>query len=123
MLNNELNNNPFKVPENYFDALPRKVQDRYSVKSKKTRFTPKPRWAVAGVLGIAVLIVVNISYMSPTRTGVTQAVVDFVTNDSATPYEKVRIPDQGKSGIINEGMINYLALENISIDDILNARF
>ena len=125
MSGNELNNNPFKVPKDYFDTLPGRIQNKYLAKNKRTHFAVRPQWVVAGVLGMAALIVsvFNLSDMDPTHTGITKAAVDFITKDSATPYNTIRVSDQDKPGILNEGMINYLALENISIDDILNARF
>ena len=122
MLNNELKNNPFKVPENYFDALPGRIQDRHIAKNKKVRFALKPQWAVAGVLGMAVLFsVINTSDTNSIQTNITQN-NDPIIRDSANPYDEANVSGQNKSEI-NEGMINYLALENISIDDILNARF
>ncbi|MDR3245110.1 MAG: hypothetical protein LBT50_01605 [Prevotellaceae bacterium] len=63
MLNNELKKHPFATPNQYFDELPSKIQDRCVAASKNPGhgFIPKIAWAG----GIVVLILsLFLSYFS-----------------------------------------------------------
>ena len=143
---NELNKNPFFVPENYFDRLPTQVQDRCA--TNQTKVNPgiwaaiKPRLAyVAGFGALALLAYGGFSFIVNNNTKLNtiannkteqikklpisansfinsnaKSYADFINN---SPIHIVNDKETKSKMDIDEDIMNYLAAENISIEDIL----
>ena len=150
MLQDELNRNPFTVPENYFDRLPMLVQERYSAtksvkKESKIWAAVKPRLAYIGGFGALALLAyggatfignnaLNTNNVATNNNGnkvIPISANSFINNNSksyaqftnTTPFifatDKSNTKSQNTKIEMDEDIMDYLAIENISVDDIL----
>jgi hypothetical protein len=143
MLSDELNKNPFSVPEDYFDNLYMKVQERCSVSNKQTTILSRIKFAknkmrLAYIAGFGVLALVmysglffinngenkTISGNKKEQTIKVPASVNSFIHNNAKSYAQITNPDftnnESAKQVRDEDVVNYLAIENISVDDILN---
>lgn len=143
MLNNELNKNPFTVPDNYFDHLPAQVQERYTATKKQKANSGiwstviKPRLAYAGGLGALALIayggfslinnsagdINSVNYTQENKTKLIPA-NSFLKSNGKTYAQGNEslihvVNNADNEKYMNEDVINYLATEDIDIEDIL----
>lgn len=149
MLKDDLNKNPFRVPEDYFDVLPMTVQQRCIVASKarQARSAIKPQWALATGFGAVALGVASVFSFMNTNSDTVPRIVNNAEYDLSNPYTRLSskannyignvVKNANSFSITNVGMhspslhdrdmgdaiINQLAIENLSIDDILSAGF
>lgn len=123
MLNNELKNNPFTTPENYFEALPSKIQDRCIASRKSSKFGLVPRFALAG--GVAALAFTlffsNINEPSELKNSNIQT-ADLEVQQQKNELLRSDIK-MASDRIDYDGIDEYLALRNVNVDDILLARY
>jgi hypothetical protein len=126
MLNNELKKNPFTVPNNYFDSLPSKVQDRCIMAKKGTISGSIHRLAWYG--GIMVLVLaLFLSYFNFNNEPIKQQqnldsqTVEIENRDITTPepagvqknYLKTR----------RDAMVDYLVVRNFNLNDYLASKY
>ncbi|MDR1055069.1 MAG: hypothetical protein LBL90_04440 [Prevotellaceae bacterium] len=146
MLQDKLNKNPFTVPENYFDRFPMRMQERYAfTKNAKAGLgiwaTIRPHLAyVGGFVALALLAYGGFSLAGDSNAPEKSAIANTKTrpvsvgsfiNNNTKSYAQftntnplIRIVDdndaKSKSKIdMDEDIMNYLAAENISAEDIL----
>lgn len=144
MLRDELNKNPFIVPENYFDRLPAQVQQRFTSQQKASLWstTLKPRLAyVAGLGALALFTYGGISLIERNNGSNTNMAANrrtplnhnsFINNNAKTYAQFTNDESNPLIHIVNnnstpsndnktmdDAIIDYLAIENISADDIL----
>lgn len=147
MLKDDLKNNPFNVPESYFDSLPTRVQELCSASgSAKTGLWAmlKPQMGFAVGFGMLALVAYGgFSLIGSSANGVNPTVVEsaaerqtnpamyktstYVRNNPSISFANNQFnlnnSNTGLQTVDNEEMketiLNYLAVENISIDDIL----
>ena len=133
-LNEIPDKNPFKVPENYFEEVNRKiisVTSGYNHEVKKPGFYNrfKPYLLIAAsVTGIILLSYAALKLLTPGR--INSQVSEVMFDENADPYlndidivtleenaaflfDSEEVPDVSKAEIID-----YLVLENIEINDI-----
>jgi hypothetical protein len=120
LLNNELKRNPFTVPDNYFDSLPSKIQDRrtMSKQSPAHGFIPKLAWSGGIIVLILALFLSYLNFNKEKEQGDTlavekQGIIDPTTTDSQNKHLKS----------YRDGMIEYLAVRNVNLDDYLASRY
>ncbi|MDR1582761.1 MAG: hypothetical protein LBS55_05805 [Prevotellaceae bacterium] len=122
LLNNELKENPFAVPDKYFDSLPSRVQDR-CIMSKKSPFVlglvPKLAWS-GGIMVLALFLSYFIYNTSIKEQGSETLIVDGNSEnvakeslDSSKNYLKSR----------RGAMVEYLVGRNVSLNDYLASRY
>lgn len=140
MLQNELNRNPFTVPENYFDRLPTLVQERCADSERISKpglwGIIKPRIAyVAGTAAVALLAYGGFLFTGNNseidKSGLANTKVkpvsanSFLNNNAksyaqfASPFQFASDKNTGVHNEMDEDIVNYLAVENISVDDLL----
>ena len=132
-------NNPFRVPDNYFDNLPEKIQvnihARENAVSKPiTRIIDyiKPHLALAAaILGFALIGYTGFRYLinknsdSQIRNREIAEYIDFYSNDVDNTLIMELLEEQKQQSIetdedLSEEIINYLLNENIDIYTIAN---
>ena len=132
-------NNPFRVPDNYFDNLPEKIQvnihARENAVSKPiTRIIDyiKPHLALAAaILGFALIGYTGFRYLinknsdSQIRNREIAEYIDFYSNDVDNTLIMELLEEQEQQSIetdedLSEEIINYLLNENIDIYTIAN---
>ena len=132
-------NNPFRVPDNYFDNLPEKIQvnihARENAVSKPiTRIIDyiKPHLALAAaILGFALIGYTGFRYLinknsdSQIRNREIAEYIDFYSNDVDNTLIMELLEEQEQQFIetdedLSEEIINYLLNENIDIYTIAN---
>jgi hypothetical protein len=123
LLNNELKKNPFTVPDNYFDALPSKVQNRciMSKKSPVYGFLPKLAWSG----GIMVLVLtLFLSYLYFNKTVKKQDTGTLVVETDGRTIDPTSADSQKKYlKLYRDGMVDYLAVRNVNLNDYLASRY
>jgi hypothetical protein len=126
--------NPFKVPENYFDEVTRKILSDsvgYDHEGTKTGFNYRFRTYLAiaaTVAGLVFLTYEGVKLLTPGRTGsqVSELIIEENTDsyindiDLLTLEENASLPyiSEEGSGASKNDIIDYLLLENIEIADI-----
>jgi hypothetical protein len=125
---------PFKVPENYFEEVNRKIissTSGYSSEENGKSVLRKLRPYLAVAASVTFLVVlsyaaIHVFSSSRNRTGLPEITlnefsenylndIDLLTlEESAGPVE----PDVAHVGINSKDLIDYLVLENIDINDI-----
>ena len=133
-LKNKQGRNPFKVPDNYFEEVNRKIiasTAGFEPQVKKGTIMKKIRpylLAAASVTGFIILSYVAARYFTADKTSsasdnfyaesISEPLVNdidiFTLEDNAAALE---LPDQ-LTGISSSEIIDYLLLENIEINDI-----
>ena len=131
--------NPFRVPDNYFDNLPEKIQVNIHA-GKKTISMPvtriidyiKPHLALtAAILGFALIGYTGFRYLinrnsdSQIRNREIAEYMDFYSNDVDNTLIIELLEEQEQQSIetdedLSEEIINYLLNENIDIYTIAN---
>jgi hypothetical protein len=121
MLNNELKKNPFAVPNNYFDNLPSKVQDKCIMAKKSTmhRFIPKLAWSG----GIAILaLVFFLSYFNYTSDNNKQNPA-FQAAGMNDGISKSGSQNKRSADIYRDAKVDYLAVRNVNVNDYLASKY
>ena len=132
-------NNPFKVPDNYFDNLPEKTQvnihaHENAISKPITRIIDyiKPHLALAAaILGFALIGYTGFRYLinknsdSQIRNREIAEYIDFYSNDVDNTLIMELLEEQEQQFIetdedLSEEIINYLLNENIDIYTIAN---
>jgi hypothetical protein len=123
LLNNELKKNPFTVPDKYFDTLPSKVQDRCTVSKKSPLhgFIPKLAWSG----GIMVLILaLFLSYLNFNKSIRKQDSETLVVETDEKTIDPTSADSQKKYlKSYRDGMVEYLAVRNVNLNDYLASRY
>ncbi|MDR0560833.1 MAG: hypothetical protein LBG92_11755 [Prevotellaceae bacterium] len=124
MLNNELKHNPFIVPENYFDSLPSKIQEKCIENRKTSRtFGLIPKFTFAGGSLITVALALFLSLLSISDQKNSNSNSNILSEEIAIddrpdePSENIRAKIRK-----NDAMVRYLAVQNVNTNDILLAR-
>jgi len=128
------NKNPFKVPENYFDEVKRKIISSaafYNSERKEKSLYRKLRPYIAVAASIAVLTVLSYTAIHILSTAKDKSVFPEITlNEFSDNYlndidiltleESIGSiePDVARIDINTKDIIDYLVLENIDINDI-----
>jgi hypothetical protein len=120
MLNNELKKNPFAVPDNYFDNLPSKVQNKCIVAKKSTvhGFIPKLAWS-----GIAILaLVFFLSYFNNTSNNKKQnsTLQAIGTNNGISQSSNQH---KHSADTYHDAKVDYLAVRNVNLNDYLASKY
>ena len=136
MLNDELKRNPFQVPENYFDLLATKIQDKcLSERERRSLFSArKPRLALAGgFAAVALLAIAFFSYLGANDNARNLAIrnATYVSGEygmqTSYPYNSrsrgFSYAFAGNKKIDEDIMIKHLALGNVNLNDIVSARY
>lgn len=92
-------NNPFSVPDGYFDKLPGVIQARIGVGAEK-QTRPYFRYALQYALPVVALIIVAVIYLTPRE---------------SENYNDIL------ATVSTEQLANYLADSDITIDEILES--
>ena len=131
--------NPFRVPDKYFDNLPEKIQANIHVRKKATGMPVtriidflKPHLALAAaILGFALIGYTGFRYFinrnsdSQIRNREIAEYMDFYSNDFDNTLIMDLLEEQEQQSIetdddLSEEIINYLLNENIDIYTIVN---
>ena len=104
-------NNPFKVPEGYFDKLPGMIQARISEKSDVKEAKPYFRYALQYALPVVVLAIVAVIYLIPPTTQNADALLASVSTDELVAYLE-------ESEITTEELLEGMTLDNESVEAI-----
>ncbi len=131
--------NPFRVPDKYFDNLPEKIQANIHVRKKATGMPVtriidflKPHLALAAaILGFALIGYTGFRYFinrnsdSQIRNREIAEYMDFYSNDFDNTLIMDLLEEQEQQSIetdddLSEEIINYLLNENIDIYTIAN---
>lgn len=131
-----MNNNPFKVPENYFDSLPNKIEERIKKSKENTTKvyfleTAKPYIAVAASIAIILSVwyfVSNNNSQSVSGLAVAQETWQNIDTDSLNVRENevmdyllaenqlnTENDEINSENITDEAIIEYLGESNIDI--------
>ena len=133
-LNEIPDKNPFKVPENYFEEVNRKIISEtagYDLEVKRNslynRFRPYFLIA-ASVTGFIILSYTAVTLLSPQKTNsqVSEVLFDNYTDIYVNEFDIITLEESAASvlfpdelpDISNTDIIDYLILENIDINDI-----
>ncbi len=126
--------NPFKIPENYFEEVNRKIISAtmgYDHKVKKISLYRRVRPYVAVAASVAVLVLLSfvaLKLFQPVKT--TNQVSEFVYTESTESYfDDIDISTIEKDAasidiydevpdVSNQEIIDYLLLDNVEISDI-----
>ncbi|MDR1887301.1 MAG: hypothetical protein LBQ70_05230 [Prevotellaceae bacterium] len=122
MLDNELKKNPFAVPDNYFDGLPSKIQEKRTAAKKRPEFGFIPRLAWAGgimVLALALFMSYfgNISLFKQQAPDVQTVSAEQEDVASGSAFRKNALK------INRNAMADYLAVQNVSLNDYFASRY
>jgi hypothetical protein len=127
-------NNPFKVPDNYFENVNRRIIAATTGETgqvKKTGFSVRLRpyiMAAASITGFIILSYTAVKYFTADRTksrseSISTAFYDetYINGIDLLTLEEsasdIEMPDE-ISGVVTSEIIDYLMLENIEIDEI-----
>jgi len=122
MLNNELKKHPFVTPNQYFDELPSKIQDRCVAASRNPRhgFIPKIAWAG----GIVVLILsLFLSYFSDSF--FPKQNPDIQTAELKSESIAKSVPGSPKNFLKSkpEATVDYFSVRRVSVKDYLALKY
>lgn len=126
--------NPFKVPENYFEEVNRKIlsetSDRKQVNSKSgmlIRFRPYLAIA-ASIAGFVIITYTTVNLLTEKKRNlniseiVSEESIELYINDidiySLEENAVLSASTELESGVSNDEIIDYLISENIDINDI-----
>jgi hypothetical protein len=125
MLNNELKKNPFVVPDNYFDNLPSRVQDRCIMAKKRPAFGFIPKLAWAGGITILLLALFLSYFNNFSNTSKEQQNPDARTvgieNKDIAPEVAGSHENYLKSR--RDAVVDYLAVRNVNLNDYLATKY
>jgi hypothetical protein len=127
-------NNPFRVPEGYFEEVNKKIISATSGKSYGERSSVSPvkfrtyLLAAASIAGFMILSYTAVRVIAPHALNMHES--ELIPEDYFSPYlndldiysleenaASLAIPDQGPD-VSKADIIEYLVLENIEISDI-----
>lgn len=127
MLNNELRNSPFTTPENYFDSLPSKIQEKCIVSRRSPKIRFVPRLAFAGVAALMLtLFFSDLNNTSELKNSNIQTAEAEIQEKNLESKSKVTLDDYLKTTsekFKSDAMIDYMALRNVNVNEILLARY
>jgi hypothetical protein len=123
MLDRELKKNPFSAPEGYFDRLPSVIQDR-CIKAGKQRNTnlltvQKLAFRFAGGIAAALLLLLVFILPDNQKRAVMQTAENMVVAPENTGEQK---PAKVKN-VNQDAMIDYLAVRDVNVNDIILAKY
>lgn len=79
-------NHPFKVPEDYFDRLPAKIQSRITEESGVKETTPYFRYALQYALPVILIAIATVFYLRPTVQQDADSLLATVSTDELVAY-------------------------------------
>jgi len=129
-----LQDNPFKVPENYFKEVSRKIMTAtsgFSPEAKKISFYRKQRPYMAIAASLALLLIIGYAVV---QFGNSEKQIASLSETDLEEFSEIWINDidiikleedaaslvlfEEGSGVDKKEIINYLLLENIDFNDI-----
>jgi hypothetical protein len=126
--------NPFKVPDNYFEEVNKKIislTSGYDMEIKETVVFSRLRplmLIAASITGFIILSYTAVKLLTPQRMNpqlseiISEEFPDFYLNDIDILTLEINaadlVPDEEGSGVNKEAIIDYLLLENVEINDI-----
>ena len=132
-LNDIAGKNPFKVPENYFEEVNKKIISQTIDRKKANRTISQHQFryylaVAAAVTGLFLIGYISVKLINnkreyPSSTeNLLERNTDLIINDIDLLTLEENIESSGiiefKSEVSNDGIIEYLLLENIEINDI-----
>ena len=128
------NKSPFKVPDNYFEEVKRKIissTSGYSSVTKKISSFRKLRPYLAVAASIAVLVILSYTFIhifssGKDKTGLPEITLNEFSDNYLNDIDILTLeqsagtiePDMAWIEMTSKDIIDYLVLENIDINDI-----
>jgi hypothetical protein len=104
-------NNPFKVPDGYFDKLPGMIQARIAEKSDVKEVKPYFRYALQYALPVIILAVVGVIYLVPPAAKDVDTMLASVSTEELVTYLE-------ESEITTEELLDEMTLDSESVEAI-----
>ncbi len=119
-------NNPFKVPDGYFDRLPGIIQARVAEKSNVKETKPYFRYALQYALPVIVLAIMVSIYLVPNTSQSVDTMLASVSTEEIVAYleqseitteellERMDLNIENVEAIESETYLNFEALDNLN---------
>lgn len=123
-------NNPFSVPDGYFDKLPGVIQARIAEGTAQKEARPYFRYALRVALPLVAIVVVAILYFTPSSNDNYNDILASVDTEQLTSYleetditvdevlEAAELDEESVEAIEAEVYFNDIDLENLSDFDL-----
>jgi hypothetical protein len=123
-------NNPFSVPDGYFDKLPGIIQARISASAPEKQARPYFRYALQYALPVIALIIVALIYLTPKESENYNDILATVSTEQLAAYladsdittedilESGELDDESAEAIEAEVYFNDIDLEDLSEFDL-----
>lgn len=123
-------NNPFTVPDGYFDKLPGIIQSRIAEGEAKKQPRPYFRYALQYAMPVVVLIVVAVIYFTPKESESYEDILASVSTEQLAAYladsdittgdilESAGLNEESAEAIEAEVYFNDIDLEDLSEFDL-----
>lgn len=123
-------NNPFSVPDGYFEKLPGVIQARVAEGAAKKQAVPYLRYALQYALPVVVLVIVIALYLTPKTSETYEEILSSVSIEELTEYltetdittdevlESAELDDESADALEAEVFFNDIDLENLNDFDL-----
>lgn len=123
-------NNPFSVPDGYFDKLPGVIQARISASNPEEQATPYFRYALQYALPVIGIIIVAVLYLTPKESENYNDILATVSTEQLAAYladsdittedilESGELDDESADAIETEVYFKDIDLEDLSEFDL-----
>lgn len=123
-------NNPFSVPDGYFERLPGVIQSRIAEGNAEKQTRPYFRYALGFALPLVVLIIVAVLYLTPKGNENYNDILSTVSNEQLAAYladsdittddilESSELDEEGAEAIEAEVYFNDIDLEDLTEFDL-----
>jgi hypothetical protein len=123
-------NNPFSVPDGYFDKLPGIIQARISASTPEKQARPYFRYALQYAIPVIALIIVALIYLAPKESENYNDILATVSTEQLAAYladsdittedilESGELDDESAEAIEAEVYFNDIDLEDLSEFDL-----
>lgn len=112
-------NNPFSVPDGYFDKLPGVIQARITEKVVEKQTLPYFRYALQYAMPVIVLIIVVIIYRTPKQAENYNDILATVSTEQLAAY--LADSDISTDEILEAGELDEESIEAIEADAYFNS--
>lgn len=119
-------NNPFKVPDGYFDRLPGIIQARVAEKAEVKEAKPYFRYAFQYALPVMALVIIAVIYLVPSTPQTVDTMLATVSTEEILAYleeseittdellENMDLNAENVEAIESELYLNFDELENLN---------
>jgi hypothetical protein len=118
-------NNPFSVPDGYFDRLPRMIQARVAKGAAEKQARPYFRYALQYALPVVALIIVSVIYLTPKESENYNDILASVSTEQLAAYlsdSDITTDDILESGELDEESAEAIEAEvyfnDIDLEDL-----